>query len=95
MIREYFISQGWKPYEDGFIDRHWERYVDLSADFGVWELKVFTGGDIDGVAVARFVNECEGDTLAELSRAPRCRANRNYPRPQRTDIASCLPAWRS
>jgi hypothetical protein len=64
MIREYLISQGWKPFEHVFVDKWYERYVDLSEDY--WELKVFTDGDIDGVATGRFINKCEGDTLAEL-----------------------------
>jgi hypothetical protein len=32
MIREYLISQGWKPFENGFVDKWYERHVDLSED---------------------------------------------------------------
>jgi hypothetical protein len=55
-IREYLISQGWKPFYDGYcgdefkgyVDPSGDRFVDLSGDFGfVWELKKFTDGDID------------------------------------------------
>jgi hypothetical protein len=79
-IREYLISQGWKPSYDGYmgdefvgyVDKDGDRFVDLTGDAGyVWELKKFTDSDIDGpyglVAQGRFESaDIEGDTLAEL-----------------------------
>jgi len=67
-ISEYLLSQGWKPSQDGFIDRWGDRYVDLSGTYGyTWELRKFTDSDIDGVAVGRWIGcDIEGDTLAEL-----------------------------
>jgi hypothetical protein len=66
-IQEYLLSQGWKPFEDGFLNRWSDLYVDLSGNFGyAWELKQFTDSDVDGVAKARWGRLNEGDTLAEL-----------------------------
>jgi hypothetical protein len=68
-IRYFLIAKGWAPYEAGFINSWGDRYVDLSGDFGLWELKRFDDSDRDGVATARWVTEAEGDTLDELKAA--------------------------
>lgn len=69
-IGAWLTARGWKRSEDGFVDRHYEHYVDLSGDFAPWVLKDFTDGDIDGVAVGRWVESgYEGDTFDELRAA--------------------------
>jgi len=77
-IKEYLISQRWKPSYGGFLGDEFEGYVDPSGDRLIdlvgfeyaWELKQFTDGDIDGVATGRFESSgVAGDTLAELKEA--------------------------
>jgi hypothetical protein len=72
-IWEHFgKQQEWKwhektRYENGLIDKWGERYIDLSGDSGyTWVLNVFSDGDINGIAVPRWVFKAEGDRLNEL-----------------------------
>jgi len=62
-MRNHLIAQGWKPFDQGFINKRNDLYVDLSGFFGfAWELMQFSDRR-DGVIWAPLN---EGNTLAEL-----------------------------
>ena len=61
-ISEYLLSRGWNWYAEGFIDPFRDRYVDLSGDGAVWELKGYSHGAAD----PQWIRFAQGDSLAQL-----------------------------
>lgn len=76
IVQDYLNDQGWKFYPNHaggiwyyHVPGNDDLIVEIDPGYGyAWQIRQFTDGDIDGVAVGRYepIPDAEGDTVREL-----------------------------